>query len=156
MDITMIAAGSKMPDWVKAGFNEYRQRLKGDLTLSLREIPLQKRAGKQRIAAARGKESTRMLAALADRDYVIVLDLAGREYSSESLARRLAFWQENARAAALVIGGPEGLSAEVKARCDENWSLGKLTLPHPLVRVVVAEALYRAWSINRRHPYHRS
>ena len=155
MDITMIAAGSKMPDWVKAGFNEYRQRLKGDLTLSLREIPLQKRADKQRIAAARGKESARMLAALADRDYVIVLDLAGREHSSESLARRLAFWQENTRAAALVIGGPEGLSAEVKGRCDESWSLGKLTLPHPLVRVVVAEALYRAWSINRRHPYHR-
>lgn len=155
MHITMIAVGEKMPAWVNAGFAEYQQRLKGDPTLSLREIPLRKRGGKHHITRARAKESERILAALTDRAYVITLDLHGRMHSSESLAARLAFWRENAREAALVIGGPEGLGEEVKARGDESWSLGALTLPHPLVRIVAAEAIYRAWSIDQGHPYHR-
>lgn len=155
MQMTIIAIGDKMPPWVNAGFADYQQRLKRDLTLELREIPLQKRSGRHRIVSARAKETQRILDLLTDRSYVITLDSEGRMHSSESLARRLAFWQENTRATTLVIGGPEGLGAAVKARGDESWSLGKLTLPHPLVRIVVAEAIYRAWSINQGHPYHR-
>ena len=89
-------------------------------------------------------------------DRIITLDIPGREYTSEALAARLQHWQENSRRIALIIGGPEGITAEIKALADESWSLGKLTLPHPLVRIIVAEALYRAWSINRNHPYHRA
>lgn len=156
MNITLIAVGNKMPDWVNTGFADYANRLSGDLTLVVKEIPLQKRRDKNQIAAARSKESEQILAALAGKDYVITLDIPGKVHSSESLAGRLQFWQEQAREVAMIIGGPEGLSEAVKARANESWSLGKLTLPHPLVRIVVAEALYRAWSINHNHPYHRA
>ncbi|UJF23990.1 23S rRNA (pseudouridine(1915)-N(3))-methyltransferase RlmH [Suttonella sp. R2A3] len=156
MHIHLIAVGHKMPAWVSTGFNEYQNRLKGDLTLSLSEIPLQKRSKASQLASARAKESDQVMSALASADYVVSLDIPGKVHSSESLASRLAFWQENVRELALVIGGPEGLSDEVKKRADESWSLGKLTLPHPLVRIIVAEALYRAWSINHNHPYHRA
>lgn len=155
MNITMIAVGSKMPDWVEKGFAEYQNRLQNDVTLSLKEIHLQNRRDKNQIAAARAKESEQILHALKPMDYVITLDIPGKQHNSESLAKRLTAWQENAREVALVIGGPEGLSEEVKAKANESWSLGKLTMPHPLVRIVVAEAIYRAWSINHHLPYHR-
>lgn len=156
MHIELIAVGHKMPDWVSQGFNEYRQRLQADVTLSLTEIPLQKRGKASQLASARAKESEQVIKAISDDAYVVTLDIPGKCHSSESLAERLRFWQENTRTLALIIGGPEGLSDEVKKRADESWSLGKLTLPHPLVRIVVAEALYRAWSINNNLPYHRA
>ena len=86
----------------------------------------------------------------------MTLDIPGRAHSSESLAARLQYWQEHHRRLALIIGGPEGIAPEIKALAHESWSLGNLTLPHPLVRIIVAEALYRAWSINHHHPYHRA
>lgn len=156
MHIHLIAVGHKMPGWVNTGFSDYQSRLQGDLTLSLSEIPLQKRGKASQLAAARAKESAQVMAALANADYVVSLDIPGKIHSSESLAQRLEFWQAHYRELALIIGGPEGLSDEVKAHADESWSLGKLTLPHPLVRIVVAEAIYRAWSINHSHPYHRA
>lgn len=156
MNITLIAVGSKMPDWVEKGYTDYANRLKADITLTLKEIPLQKRSNKNQIAAARAKEDEQILQLLNGMDYVVTLDIPGKVHSSEQLAERLQFWQENVRNMALVIGGPEGLGEAVKARANESWSLGKLTLPHPLVRIVVAEALYRAWSINNNHPYHRA
>lgn len=156
MNITLIAVGSKMPDWVEKGYTDYANRLKADITLTLKEIPLQKRSNKNQIAAARAKEDEQILQLLNGMDYVVTLDIPGKVHSSEQLAERLQFWQENVRNMALVIGGPEGLGEIVKVRANESWSLGKLTLPHPLVRIVVAEALYRAWSINNNHPYHRA
>lgn len=156
MDITIIAVGNKMLDWVNEGFSDYATRFNAEINMQLKEIPLQKRGDDKQIAAARSKESAQILAALAGKDYVVTLDIAGKNYRSEQLAARLQFWQENARSLALIIGGPEGLSAEVKSRAQESWSLGALTLPHPLVRIIVAEALYRAWSINHHHPYHRA
>lgn len=144
-----------MPIWVNEGFRDYQQRLRGDVGLHLSEIPLQKRLNKSQLRAAQEKETQEILQRVGN-GYVVTLDGGGQEYSSEELARRLAHWQENHRELALIIGAPEGLSAEVKARAQESWSLGKLTLPHPLVRIIVAEALYRAWTINQNHPYHRA
>lgn len=145
-----------MPAWVEAGYQDYAGRLRGDLNLQLKEIPLQKRSDKNQIAAARQKEDEQILQQLQAADYVVILDVLGKNYSSEGLAERLQIWQQNARHLAMVIGGPEGISEAVKSKAQESWSLGKLTLPHPLVRIVVAEALYRAWSINHNHPYHRA
>lgn len=145
-----------MPAWVEAGYQDYADRLRGDLNLQLKEIPLQKRSDKNQIAAARQKEDEQILQQLQVADYVVILDVLGKNYSSEGLAERLQIWQQNARHLAMVIGGPEGISEAVKSKAQESWSLGKLTLPHPLVRIVVAEALYRAWSINHNHPYHRA
>lgn len=156
MLITLIAVGHKMPAWVEAGYQDYAERLKGGVSLQLKEIPLQKRSDKKQIAAARQKEDEQILQTLAQADYIVTLDIPGKVHSSEALAERLQLWQQQARHLALVIGGPEGLSEAVKAKANESWSLGKLTLPHPLVRIIVAEALYRAWSINQNHPYHRA
>ena len=140
MHIEIIAVGQKMPDWVNRGYADYADRLTGDLTLGLTE----------------NKEAAQIRSALHACDHIVTLDIPGREHSSESLAARLQHWQENHRQLALIIGGPEGIAPDIKALAHESWSLGKLTLPHPLVRIIVAEALYRAWSINRNHPYHRA
>lgn len=155
MRITLIAVGHKMPAWVEAGFFDYAQRLKNDITLHLKEIPLQKRSDKNQIANARKKEDEQILQALEKCDYVVSLDIPGKQYGSEQLAQRLKCWQGQARHVGLIIGSPEGLGESVKTRTNEFWSLSKLTMPHPLVRIVVAEAIYRAWSINQNHPYHR-
>ncbi|MDO4776224.1 MAG: 23S rRNA (pseudouridine(1915)-N(3))-methyltransferase RlmH [Cardiobacteriaceae bacterium] len=156
MHIEIIAVGQKMPDWVNQGFADYANRFAADITLKLTEIPLQKRASASQLASAQQKEAAQIRAAVQGFDHIVILDIPGREHSSESLARRLQHWQETSRRVALIIGGPEGIAADIKALAQESWSLGKLTLPHPLVRIVVAEALYRAWSINRNHPYHRA
>lgn len=156
MHIEIIAVGQKMPDWVNRGFTDYAERFSGDITLGLQEIPLQKRASAGQLAAARQKEAAAMRTAVQDFDYIVMLDIPGREHSSESLAKRLQFWQDHHRRVALLIGGPEGIDPDIKALAHESWSLGKLTLPHPLVRIVATEALYRAWSITRNHPYHRA
>lgn len=155
MKIQLIAVGDKMPDWVNAGFSDYQKRFRGDISLNLQEISLNKRHDKAQLKAAQEKE-TREILTRAGSAAIITLDGQGKEFSSEELAKRLRFWQENHREIALIIGAPEGLTPEIKSRAVESWSLGKLTLPHPLVRIIVAEALYRAWSINQNHPYHRA
>ncbi|SUO94746.1 23S rRNA (pseudouridine(1915)-N(3))-methyltransferase RlmH [Suttonella ornithocola] len=156
MHINLIAVGHKMPDWVNKGYLEYAERLKKEVILSLTEIPLQKRSDKQQISSARSKEDKQILKAIEGADYVITLDIPGKLHNSETLAERLNYWQSNYRKIALIIGGPEGISDSVKNKADESWSLGKLTFPHPLVRIIVAEAIYRAWTINQNHPYHRA
>lgn len=156
MEMVLIAVGHKMPDWVNKGFAEYAGRFSGDMKMTLQEIPLQKRTDAGQIAATRSKEAQALKNALSGCDYAVILDIPGRVHSSESLALRLQFWQAHYRRVGLVIGGPEGIADEVKALAQESWSLGPLTLPHPLVRIVVAEALYRARSINAGHPYHRA
>ena len=119
-------------------------------------LPKSRYKSASQLAAAQNKEAAQIRSALHACDHIVTLDIPGREHSSESLAARLQHWQENHRQLALIIGGPEGIAPDIKALAHESWSLGKLTLPHPLVRIIVAEALYRAWSINRNHPYHRA
>jgi 23S rRNA (pseudouridine1915-N3)-methyltransferase len=154
MLIRVIAAGTRMPAWVDAGFADYAERLRGDYRLELLEIPLGKRGGggTRRAVAAEG---SRMLAAAGDRAYLVALQVGGRSLTTEQLARWLAERSRDGQPVAFCIGGPDGLAPEVDAQARLRWSLSSLTLPHGLARVVVAEALYRAVSVIKGLPYHR-
>ena len=144
-----------MPDWVRSGFDTYARRLRGNCTLTLTEIALAKRGKTVALPRVLAQEGKRMLAAIPKAARIVALDESGRSWSTDELADRLNFWLEDGRAVALLIGGPDGIAAECLERADERWSLSPLTLPHGLARVLVAEAVYRAWSLLERHPYHR-
>lgn len=156
MKIHLIAVGEKMPRWVQEGYQEYTKRLPNECALHLTEIPLGHRGKNADIARLTRVEGERMLAAIPDGCKVIALDVKGKAWSTESLSSQLNDWMSSGDDVALLVGGPEGLAADCQARAQLKWSLSALTLPHPLVRVVVAEQLYRAWSILRNHPYHRA
>lgn len=156
MKLRLLAAGTRMPAWVTAAFEDYAGRLPPDSRLELVEIPLGRRQGRRPdLARAVAAEGERMLAA-AGQARLIALEVQGRAWSTEALARELAAWREDGRDVALCIGGPDGLAPAVRERAEKRWSLSPLTLPHGLVRVIVAEQLYRAWSILHNHPYHRA
>jgi 23S rRNA (pseudouridine1915-N3)-methyltransferase len=145
-----------MPAWVVDAYREYAKRLPRECSLQLVEIPLGKRRKSPGSRQATDEEGQQMLAALPKDCTVIALDVRGNSWSTEELAVRLQDWLGSGRDVALLVGGPDGLSAACLARADLKWSLSSLTYPHPLVRVVLAEQLYRAWTINTGHPYHRS
>jgi 23S rRNA (pseudouridine1915-N3)-methyltransferase len=155
MRLLLLAAGTRLPRWANEGYEEYASRLTQDYRLELKEIALGRRSGgdaKQAVA----QEGERMVAALPPQPYVVALQVGGRALTSEQLA---AFLQERARdgrSVAFCIGGPDGLAPDIDARADFRWSLSALTLPHARARVLVAEALYRAVSIIKGHPYHRA
>lgn len=151
----VIAAGTRMPAWVDAGFADYAGRLRGDFRLELVEIPLGQR-GSGDPAKAIAAEGSRMLAAVGDRAHLVALQVAGKSLSTEQLARWLEDCARDGQPLAFCIGGPDGLAPEVDARARLRWSLSSLTLPHGLARVVVAEALYRAVTVLRGLPYHRA
>ena len=151
----LLAIGTRMPGWVEEGCTEYTKRLSGDISLELVEITAGKRLKGADLARLKEQEGEALLAALKPQERVIALDVLGRTLSTEDMAATLRDWQVDGRPAALLIGGPEGLSRAVLERADEKWSLSRLTLPHPLVRIVIAEQLYRAWSLLKGHPYHR-
>ena len=155
MRIRLIAVGSKMPAWVNEGFEEYRKRLNQDVTVELVEIPAGKRGKNADIDRITEKEGELMLAAIHPSDYVIALDVQGQRLSTEKLSQQLEKRLQQGNHVALLIGGPEGLAPQCRSKARESWSLSDLTLPHPLVRVLIAEQLYRAWSILKGHPYHR-
>lgn len=155
MRIRLIAVGTRMPAWVNEGFEEYRKRLNQDVTLELVEIPAGKRGKNADLDRILDKEGELMLAALHPSDYVITLDVKGQRLSTEKLAQQLEKRLQQGNHVALLIGGPEGLPPQCRQKAQESWSLSDLTLPHPLVRVLIAEQLYRAWSILKGHPYHR-
>ncbi len=155
MQIRLLAVGSRVEDWVASGFESYRQRLPAQLRLELTEIPLGNRSGGGDSRAAVEQEGRRIQQKLRPADYVIALDERGRQWTSAELAQQLARWLAEERSIALLIGGPDGLSAACRASARCEWSLSPLTFPHGLVRVLVAEQLYRAWSILQGHPYHR-
>ena len=155
MKLQLVAVGTRMPAWVCAGFQEYQRRFPRDLPLELVEIPAGKRGKNADIDRILHKEGEQMLAAVGKSARVVTLDIPGRPWTTEQLAEQLTRWQLDCRDTAILIGGPEGLAPACKAAAEQSWSLSPLTLPHPLVRVVAAESLYRAWSINNNHPYHR-
>ena len=155
MQIHLIAVGERMPAWVKAGFKEYAERLPANCRLVLREIPAGRRAKGADIARLARAEGEKLLAAVPKHCRIVALDRQGRELSTEELASELKTQIANAEDLALLVGGPEGLSAPCLARAQARWSLSRLTLAHPLARVVVAEQIYRAWSILNNLPYHR-
>ncbi|GAB6047916.1 23S rRNA (pseudouridine(1915)-N(3))-methyltransferase RlmH [Methyloparacoccus murrellii] len=155
MQIHLFAVGNRMPGWVTEGFHEYAKRLPRDCELVLREIAPGKRGKNADLARIREDEGQRILAALGRDDRVIALEVEGKPWRTEDLAAWLADWQRQGRRVALLVGGPEGLADACRVRAEQQWSLSPLTLPHPLVRVIVAEQLYRAWSLLNNHPYHR-
>lgn len=143
-----------MPDWIKQGFDEYARRLPRECALTLKEIPPIKRGKTTSAERAKDEEGERLLAAIG-KEHVVALDEGGQQWSTIDLARRLRGWLDGGRDVALLIGGADGLTTACRERADEVWSLSRLTFPHPLVRVVVAEQLYRSWSLLQGHPYHR-
>lgn len=156
MRARLISVGERMPAWVADGFAEYRKRLSRELPLELVEIALGQRGKGRDPARAIADEGAAVLAALPKDVHVVALDGRGKPWSSEQLAEQLAAWRMSGRDLAILIGGPDGHAADVLARADQRWSLGPLTLPHMLVRLIAAEQLYRAMSINAGHPYHRA
>ena len=155
MRILLIGAGTRPPAWVAAGFQDYARRLPPECRLELAEIPLGRRGKGQDPARAIASEGQRMLQAIPAGSRVLALDLAGQAWSTADLARKLGDWLAQGRDLALLVGGPDGLASACLERADARWSLSPLTFPHALVRVLLAEQLYRAWSLLRGHPYHR-
>jgi len=156
MQITLIAVGTRMPAWVTEGYREYARRMPRECSLALTEVPLGRRGKSRPVERAVTEEGSRMLAAVSEKQRVIALDVGGRGWSTVQLAGELGGWMQDGRDVSLLVGGPDGLAADCLARADQRWSLSPLTLPHPLVRVVLAEQLYRAWTLMSGHPYHRA
>ena len=156
MRIHVLAVGQKMPAWVEQGYREYAQRMPSEAKLELKEIVPGKRGKNADIRRIVQEEGQRIQQAIPKNSHVVVLDVKGRGWSTEQLADRLGDWMQSGQDVALLVGGPEGLSEECMALARERWSLSPLTFPHPLVRVILAEQLYRAWSVLRNHPYHRA
>ena len=156
MKCRLIAAGTRLPEWVNSGFYEYQKRLRTPLSLELREIAVATRRAGENPERAILREGADMLAQLGKDDYVVALEIAAKALSTEQLSLWLAERMRDGRGLALLIGGPDGLAPQCRGRAQQSWSLSPLTLPHALVRVLVAEQLYRAMSLLAGHPYHRA
>ncbi len=155
MNIELLAAGTKPPDWIDTGFGEYQKRLSGHWPLDVREIAVAKRSKNQSLERLKQEEGDRMLLAVKPGAKLVALDRTGSIWSTQELAERVERWSMSASHLQIMIGGPDGLAEQCTERASEIWSLSALTFPHFLVRVIVAEQLYRAWSIQNNHPYHK-
>jgi 23S rRNA (pseudouridine1915-N3)-methyltransferase len=155
MLLRVIAAGTRLPQWINAGFEDYASRLTQEYRLELKEIALGQRSGSASAPQAIEKEGERMLAALPPKAFIVALQVTGKSMSSEQLAAFLEARAQDGRDIAFLIGGPDGIAPQLDAKANLRWSLSALTLPHALARVVVAEALYRAVTIVKGLPYHR-
>ncbi|KTC88978.1 Ribosomal RNA large subunit methyltransferase H [Fluoribacter dumoffii] len=144
-----------MPDWVTQGSNEYAKRFNDGIQLKIIEIPLIRRSKSSDLSRIMEKEAVLMKDALPNGARLIALEIEGKAFSSEELALKISHLNQTTSHLCFLIGGPEGLSQDILKLCDERWSLSKLTLPHPLVRIILLETLYRAWSIINNHPYHK-
>ncbi|MDR5802408.1 23S rRNA (pseudouridine(1915)-N(3))-methyltransferase RlmH [Caballeronia sp. LZ001] len=156
MKLVILAVGHKMPDWITNGFDEYAKRMPPELRIELKEIKPEQRSSGRNAESVMAAEKQRIEAALPKNARVIALDERGRDWTTMQLANALPAWQQDGRDVAFVIGGADGLAPEVKARAELMLRVSSLTLPHGMVRVLLAEQLYRAWSIAQNHPYHRA
>ena len=156
MKLIIIAVGNKMPAWVTEAFTDYQKRFPPEMKLVLEEIAPVKRNGKNSDEKAKEQEAKMILEALPKKAYIIALDERGKQFTSLELGDKVRVWQNLGMDVVLIIGGPNGLTDEVRNKANELWSLSKLTLPHPLVRVFLAETIYRGWSIYANLPYHRA
>lgn len=155
MNIHLIAVGTRMPQWVQSGYEEYAKRLNNNCRLKLIEIEAGKRSKNTDIARVLHDEGERTLAAIPHNNMIIALDVLGKQWDTPTLSQQINKWLHNGRDISLLIGGPEGLAQSCLDKAEQKWSLSALTFPHPLVRIIVAEQLYRAWSLLKGHPYHR-
>jgi 23S rRNA (pseudouridine1915-N3)-methyltransferase len=152
--LLLVAVGQRQPAWADEAYQDYAKRFPPDLRLELKAVKAEPRSGKtaEQLMAA---EAVRIEAALPKGVRRVVLDERGSRLTTVQLAQRLTAWTHDGRDAALIVGGPDGLAAPLKASADETLRLSDLTLPHAFVRVLLAEALYRAWTVTINHPYHR-
>jgi 23S rRNA (pseudouridine1915-N3)-methyltransferase len=155
MRVTILSVGHKMPSWIQEGFNEYARRMPPEIRVELIELKPEERGAGKNADKAKAIEGERLLAAVPEGGTLIALDEQGKSVATRGLSVMLSAWMRDASRPVFAIGGADGLSEAVKERADKLVSLSALTLPHGLVRVVLAEQLYRAWSILARHPYHR-
>ncbi|CAN7453307.1 23S rRNA (pseudouridine(1915)-N(3))-methyltransferase RlmH [Trinickia sp. LjRoot230] len=155
MKLHILAVGHKMPEWISAGFDEYVKRMPPELRIELREIKPELRTSGRTAQSVMAAERQRIEAAIPKGARVVALDERGRDWTTMQLAQALPDWQRDGRDIAFVIGGADGLDAGLKARAEWLLRVSSLTLPHGMVRVLLAEQLYRAWSITQNHPYHR-
>mgnify|MGYP000008055921 FL=1 len=156
MRLLLISVGRRMPTWVNEGFADYAKRLRGSARLELVEVEPGKRSQKPDVEQLVREEGERLLSVAPSDHRLVALDVMGKQLSSEDLAQKLGNWIDQAQDVALLVGGADGLSAQVLEQTDECWSLSRFTLAHSLVRVVIAEQLYRAHSIVMGLPYHRN
>lgn len=156
MEINLIAIGTKMADWVETASKEYQKRLPYDYRLNVIEIPAIARHKNSDLAKIKIDEGKLLLNKVPTNNDIIALDEHGKLQTTTQLADTLKKQHDDNRSISLLIGGAEGLSQEVLQKVNQTWSLSPLTFPHPLVRIIIAEQLYRAWTIIQGHPYHRS
>lgn len=155
MQLIIAAVGHKMPAWIEAGFGEYVKRMPPELRIVLKEIKPVERSGSKTAATAMALERERIEAVLPKGARIVALDERGKDLTSAALAQQLEAWRQDGRDTVFLIGGADGLDPELKARADGMIRISSMTLPHGMVRVMLAEQLYRAWSITQNHPYHR-
>lgn len=156
MRIHLLAVGTRAPTWMRSGYQEFAARLPRECSLNLVEVSPGRRGKSADIARALRDEGERMLAAVPPGSRVVSLDVGGQQWETAELASQLQSWMHDGRDVALLVGGADGLDGRCKARAEQCWSLSKLTFPHLLVRILIAEQIYRAWSILVGHPYHRA
>ena len=155
MHIRLIAVGDRQPAWVSQAFDEYARRMPPQWRFRLDVIGTARRVNDADAARATAAEGRKVLRMLQPAERVVALDERGRQWSTPEVTERLREWQAGGKDLSFLIGGPDGLAADCLERAELSWSLSKLTLPHGLVRVLVAEQLYRAWTLSAGHPYHR-
>lgn len=155
MKLRLLAVGNKMPAWVEQGYQEYARRMPIDCSLELIEISPGHRGKNASIEKAMQQEADALRKAIRPQDHVVALAVEGKPWSTEQLSLELEGWRMQGGDVALLIGGPDGMTPEIMNLARQRWSLSNLTLPHPLVRVLMAEQLYRAWTILQGHPYHK-
>ena len=155
MQVQIVAVGNKMPTWVVEGTQEYLRRFPAEFTVKFTEITPIKRGKNVNLEKIKLSEGDKCLQAVDKGNKIIALEVLGKMWDTNKLAEQINHWKMDGRNVSLLIGGPEGLSNACRQAAEQLWSLSALTLPHPMVRVIVTEALYRAWSVTQNHPYHR-
>lgn len=156
MQLLIVAVGHKMPAWIEAGYAEYAKRMPSDCRLQLKELKPVDRSGSRTAETVMAMEKSRIEEALPKNIRLVVLDERGKDLTTLQLSQYLNQWRQEGGDVAFVIGGADGLDAEFKKKADLSIRLSSMTLPHGMVRVLLAEQLYRAWSITQNHPYHRA
>jgi 23S rRNA (pseudouridine1915-N3)-methyltransferase len=154
MKIKLLSVGQKMPAWIQKGYVEYAKRLPSNCSIELVEISGGHRGKSTSVEKSKQQEALSLLKIIKPKDWVVILDVKGQSWSTEKLSEQLESWQFNAQDVCLIVGGPYGLGSDVISRANQSWSLSKLTFPHPMVRILIVEQIYRAWSILQGHPYH--
>lgn len=156
MLIRIIAVGVRMPAWVQSAVNDYSARLPAEFKLEWKEIKPEPRSANGNASLWKQREAQRIRLSVPENAWCVVLDEQGRDINTVQLSQRLSLWRDAGRPVAILIGGADGLASEIKLQADEQMRLSSLTLPHMMVRVLLAEQLFRAWSVLANHPYHRA